>query len=195
MKKREPNSPAQPAKLVRRKYDEEFKQQALAMVRNGQSVRSVAEALGISENLIHQWRRAARANQSSAELEVEHLRQRLKQVEVDTEFRSLLDQHGYEQSMSRADETYNNAHAESLFLLYKAELLEGGAFADVEEARMETFIYIESYYNWAPRRSALGYQSPEDFERTYYRRTGASENFGQRPGKDMIAKQHSCPLK
>jgi len=42
MKKREPNSSAQPTKLVRRKYDEEFKQQALTMVRNGQSVGSVA---------------------------------------------------------------------------------------------------------------------------------------------------------
>jgi len=83
MKKRELNSSAQPTKLVRRKYDEEFKQQALTMVRNGQSVRSVAEALGISENLIHQWKRAARADQSSAELEVEQLLKRLKQVEME----------------------------------------------------------------------------------------------------------------
>jgi putative transposase len=114
---------------------------------------------------------------------------------VDAEFRRLLDQHGFEQSMSRADETYDNAHAESLFSRYKAELLEGGAFADVEEARMETFIYYECYYNRVRRHSALGYQSPEDFERAYYQRTEARENFGQRPGKDTIAKQHSCPLK
>jgi hypothetical protein len=60
---------------------------------------------------------------------------------------------------------------------------------------METFIYIEGYYNRAPRRSALGYQSPEDFERAYYQRTEARENFGERPGKDTIAKQHSCPPK
>ena len=66
---------------------------------------------------------------------------------VDTEFRELLNQHGFEQSMSRADETYDNAHAESLFSRYKAELLEGGAFADVEQARSETFAYIEGYYN------------------------------------------------
>jgi len=33
---------------------------------------------------------------------------------------------------------------------------------------MEAFIYIERYYNWLRRRSALGYQSPEDFERAYY---------------------------
>ena len=67
----------------RRKYDEEFKQQALAMIRNGQPVRSVAQALGISENLLHQWKRASRDSQSTAELEVERLRQRLKQVETE----------------------------------------------------------------------------------------------------------------
>jgi len=50
---------------------------------NGQLARSVAQALGISENLLHQWKRAARANQSSAELEIEQLRQRLKQVEME----------------------------------------------------------------------------------------------------------------
>jgi transposase len=83
MKKREPNSSAQQAKVIRRKYDDEFKQQALTMVRNGQSVSSVAAALGISENLLHQWKRAARANQSTAESEVEQLRQRLKQVEME----------------------------------------------------------------------------------------------------------------
>jgi len=93
---------------------------------------------------------------------------------VDTEFRGLLDQHGFEQSMSRADETYDNAHAESLFSRYKAELLEDGAFADVEQARSETFAYIEGYYNRVRRHSALGYLSPEDFERAHYQRAQGS---------------------
>lgn len=53
------------------------------MIRNGQTVRSVAEALGISENLLHQWKRAARANQSAAESEVEQLRRQLRQVEME----------------------------------------------------------------------------------------------------------------
>ena len=83
MKKRTQNSSTPQGPLARRKYDEEFKQQALTMIRNGQSVRSVAEALGISENLLHQWKRAARANQSAAELEVEQLRKQLKQVEME----------------------------------------------------------------------------------------------------------------
>jgi transposase len=66
-----------------RKYDEEFKQQAVARVRNGQSAPSVAQALGISENLLHQWKRATKDSQSNGELEVEKLRQRLKQVEME----------------------------------------------------------------------------------------------------------------
>jgi transposase len=67
----------------RRKYDEEFKRQAVAMVRNGRPVRSVAQALGISENVLHRWKREASDNQSNSELEVEKLRQRLKQVEIE----------------------------------------------------------------------------------------------------------------
>ena len=90
---------------------------------------------------------------------------------VDAEFRQLLHAFGYEQSMSRASQTYDNAFAESLFSRYKAELLEGGAFRDVEEARMESFHYIERYYNRVRRHSSLGYVSPDDFERAYYQRT------------------------
>src|SRR5262249_51799914 len=47
-------------------------------ITHGQSPRSVAEALGISENLIHRWKRAARALPQTDEDEIERLRQRLK---------------------------------------------------------------------------------------------------------------------
>jgi len=46
-------------------------------------------------------------------------------------------------------------------------LLEGGAFADIEQARSETFSYIEGYYNRARRHSALGYKTPDEFEREW----------------------------
>ena len=94
---------------------------------------------------------------------------------VDAELRTLLKQHGFEQSMTRADETYDNAYAESLFSRYKTELLEDGAFTDLEQARSETFAYIEGYYNRTRRHSGLGYLSPENFERAFDQRT-------QRPG-------------
>ena len=90
---------------------------------------------------------------------------------VDAEYRALLQAYGFQQSMSRAGETYDNAYAESLFSRYKAELLEDGAFRDVDEAELETFDYIERYYNPIRRHSALGYLSPMDFEKAYYQRT------------------------
>jgi len=80
-------------------------------------------------------------------------------------FRSLLQAHGCRQSMSRRGNCYDNAQAESFFSRYKAELLEGGVFEDVSQARSETFSYIEGYYNRMRRHSALGYKSPDEFER------------------------------
>jgi len=59
----------------------------------------------------------------------------------------------------------DNAQAESFFSRYKAELMEGGAFESVSQARSETFSYIEGYYNRVRRHSALGYKSPDEFER------------------------------
>jgi len=83
---------------------------------------------------------------------------------VSNNFRMLLQVHGCRQSMSRRGNCYDNAQAESFFSRYKAELLEGGAFADVSQARSETFSYIEGYYNRVRRHSALNYKSPEEFE-------------------------------
>ena len=66
---------------ARRKYDDEFKRQALQMIANGQAVRSVAQALGVGENLLHKWKHTARAHQPPDEREVLELRARLRQVE------------------------------------------------------------------------------------------------------------------
>jgi putative transposase len=80
-------------------------------------------------------------------------------------FRALLAASKCRQSMSRRANCYDNAQAESFFSRYKAELLEGGVFEDVNQARSETFSYIEGYYNRVRRHSALGYKSPDEFER------------------------------
>jgi transposase InsO family protein len=94
---------------------------------------------------------------------------------VSENFRSLLQAHGCRQSMSRRGNCYDNAAAESFFSRYKAELLEGGSFEDVSQARSETFSYIEGYYNRVRRHSALGYKTPAEFEREYnLKKKGAS---------------------
>lgn len=72
-------------------------------------------------------------------------------------------------SMSRADDPYDNAFAESFWSRLKAELLEGGCFLSVDDARTEVFEYIECYYNRVRKHSSLGYKSPEQVEREYYK--------------------------
>jgi transposase len=74
---------SQKATPVRRKYDDEFKLQALKMIEQGQSVRSVAQNLGVSENLLHQWKKTRLANRSALEEENSRLQAKLKQVETE----------------------------------------------------------------------------------------------------------------
>ena len=58
-------------------------------------------------------------------------------------FRELLRRNGFRQSMSGKGNCYDNAQAESFFSRFKAELMEGGVFEDIEQARSEIFSYIE----------------------------------------------------
>lgn len=83
---------------------------------------------------------------------------------MDIDFRSLLALNKCRQSMTRPDNHYDNAFAESLFSRFKAELLRGGAFLDFDDAHTAIFEYIEIYYNRTRRHSALKYKSPENFE-------------------------------
>ena len=80
-----------------------------------------------------------------------------------TRFKTVLAQNGAVQSMSRRGNCYDNAHAESFWSRLKAELLDGGRFPSLAEARLEISHYI-AYYNAERRHSALGYQSPNRFE-------------------------------
>ncbi len=79
-------------------------------------------------------------------------------------FRKILTRHKALQSMSGTDNPYDNAFMESYFSRFKAELLRGGAFEGLEDARKEIFEYIETYYNPIRRHSSLGYISPMAFE-------------------------------
>ena len=66
---------------IRRKYDDAYKQQALQMLRLGQSVPAVAQALGISQGVLYKWKQAERP--AALDQELEQLRQKLKQVETE----------------------------------------------------------------------------------------------------------------
>lgn len=79
-------------------------------------------------------------------------------------FHARLVAHGAAQSMTRGGAPDENAHMESFFHSLKAELIHGRVFATVTELRRALRQYAR-YYNHERLHSALGYQSPVDYER------------------------------
>lgn len=90
-------------------------------------------------------------------------------------FHQLLQQNCLRQSMSGKGNCYDNAQAESFFSRFKAELIEGGVFEDLEQAGSEIFSYIEGYYNRVRLHSSLGYKSPMEFEQELQTKNGGSK--------------------
>jgi len=80
--------------------------------------------------------------------------------------RRLIHKYRLTQSMSDADNPYDNAHMESCFSRFKAELMEGGAFDSAEDSQTEIFEFIEMYYNPKRLHSSIGYLSPNTYENT-----------------------------
>ncbi len=66
-----------------RKYDDEFKREAVKKIHDGQSVASVARELGCAESLLHKWKRDALEASSDSEKEVITLRRKLREVEME----------------------------------------------------------------------------------------------------------------
>ena len=67
--------------------------------------------------------------------------------------------------MSARGNCYDNAMAGSFLSEFKTELIEGGIFESIEQARSEIFSYLEGYYNRIRRHSSLGHKSPLEFEK------------------------------
>lgn len=80
------------------------------------------------------------------------------------EFRNLLKEHGFIQSMSRKGNCWDNAVAESFFHTLKTEELFFYRFNNVQEAKSTIFQYIEVDYNRKRCHSYLNYLSPYEFE-------------------------------
>lgn len=84
---------------------------------------------------------------------------------ISTKFQSVLRKKEARSSMSRKENTYENVLIESFYKTIKRELINDAQFRDIDQAQMEIFKYIATYYNTKRIHSALGYQSPKDFEK------------------------------
>lgn len=80
-------------------------------------------------------------------------------------YRNELELAGIVASMSRKGNCYDNAHCESFFHSLKTELVYRKNFATREVASQEIFEWIETWYNRERRHSALGYMTPEEYEK------------------------------
>jgi putative transposase len=74
-------------------------------------------------------------------------------------------------SMGSVGDCYDNAMAESFFATLECELLARQTFRTHLEARTALFEYIEIFYNRQRRHSALGYLSPDAYERRWATQT------------------------
>jgi transposase InsO family protein len=79
-------------------------------------------------------------------------------------YQKTLRRHGLVPSMSRKAHCTDNAHMESFWATLKTELLAGRSFATRKQASLAIFEYVEVFYNRRRLHSALGFQSPVDFE-------------------------------
>ena len=68
-------------------------------------------------------------------------------------------------STGSAGDCYDNAMAESFFATLECELIDRRSFRTHADARMAIFQFIEGWYNTRRLHSALGYLSPNEFER------------------------------
>lgn len=80
-------------------------------------------------------------------------------------YQTLLARRGVVPSMSRKGNCYDNAPVESFFSSLKNELVRHRQFQNQAEAQRAIEDYIERFYNRQRLHQALGYRSPEEFER------------------------------
>lgn len=82
-------------------------------------------------------------------------------------YRQILADRDITVSMSRPGNPFDNAKAESFMKTLKAEEVNGKAFVDLKDARRRIDSFIADVYNKERLHSALGYQSPLEFETAF----------------------------
>jgi putative transposase len=82
-------------------------------------------------------------------------------------YRQKLAEYDITISMSRPGNPFDNAKAESFMKTLKTEQINGSAFADIRDARRRIDGFIAEVYNKDRLHSALGYQSPLEFETAF----------------------------
>ena len=92
------------------------------------------------------------------------------------EYVALLEKQQMIASMSRPGNPYDNANCESFIKTLKREEIYAHGYMDLEQLRSQVGEFIEQYYNRQRLHSALGYCSPEEFEKQNAQPTGEAQS-------------------
>jgi hypothetical protein len=99
-------------------------------------------------------------------LKIEVLRRPLESAQyASAAYVDLLLQHSMIPSMSRPGNPYDNAKCERFMKTLKQEEIRCFEYKDIEDLRANLRLFFDRYYNAARLHSALGYRSPDEFER------------------------------
>jgi len=82
-----------------------------------------------------------------------------------SEFQEVVQSHQMIPSMSRPGNPYDNAFCESFMKTLKQEEIYCNQYTDFEDLSAHLEEFIDQYYNRLRLHSALGYRTPEEFER------------------------------
>ena len=80
----------------------------------------------------------------------------------------LLDRCSVLQSFSAKGYPYDNSVCESFFRYLKQEQTDRFCYRTFAELRASLFEYIDGYYNSRRLHSAIGYRTPNEFEKLYF---------------------------
>ena len=175
-------------KIPKQEYTAEFKELAVKRVESGQSIGMVAKELGLVEQTLRNWVKAAKAGKlhppraksiTPEQMELSRVRAENARLRMENEilkhhsdrgsqcashaFQDKLTEYGMVCSMSRKANCWDNAPTESFFNSLKNERVHGTRYATRGEAIADLFAYIEPFYNRSRRHSTLGYKSPTQF--------------------------------
>ena len=137
----------------RNKYTEEFKRDAVRLMRNRgeRTVAQVADDLGVGTNQLHRW---------AAKVDAKDVAKR--RVVGWSAFRRRLWRYRMRQSMSREGNCWD-AVTESFFATLKKELVRDCPFETRAAEHVDVFEYIEVFFNRQRAHALLGHDTPTSF--------------------------------
>ncbi len=103
---------------------------------------------------------------------------------VDAGYLRILRKYGIVPSVSRPGRPGDNATCESFFRTLKREEIHAKEYRDLQDLHINISRFIAMYYNLRRLHSALGYQSPAEFE---HLRKSCSATCRERPDGNCLA--------